>query len=679
MSKIKKVLVLALSVALSATAFSGCGILSTDFDDGTYDGGMTDNWWETVGKPGASIVGEEVTQEEWSAAIAASLAATNVKVKVSAEMEGNMEGMSVEGTYSQEINIADGKISEESSETETLNGERETREDKDYYFAENGIYYHLSWDSRDGEWTKEPATYEDGVTSAADCCGAYILGEGLEGMAFAYSMFEYNKSTGAYEYEMSAYGNTSTIEVKVKGGKIAAYTHSTKNDDFEETSGMTITYGNASVTIPDDYLGGNGGGSSNSGSGSSNGGNSNVEEIVGEGVDADGWEAAIAATLAATNVKVRLVAEQETSENGTPMGATYTGDINIANGKISEEYVDTVILDGDENRTEVKEYYFAEDGVYYKLSWDSRDGEWTKETATDEDGVTSAADCCGAYFLGSPLGVLGSLYSMFTYNESKGAYEYEFSMGSNSSCMEIKIKDGKVVAYTATSSNNSNGETYSNTTSMTITYGNATVTIPDVQIGGGDNNGDNNNTSDILEGLPTGERVDADGWDAAVEATASADNLVITMTMSTVMSGISVSGVMVSQIADNKDYTESQTTIPSYGTQTEYTYTGNVGDYCYEWSSDDGESWDYYRLGDAKDIDGTYFLEDSGILEANFEDLVYNEESGAYLLNSEEFSVFVVGIVNGKIGFIYTESEDMEALIRITYGNASVGDLPALN
>ena len=503
MSKIKKVLVLALSLALSATAFSGCGILSTDFDDGTYDGGMTDNWWETVGKPGASIVGEEVTQEEWSAAIEAS--------------------------------------------------------------------------------------------------------------------------------------------------------------------------------------------------------------------------------LAATNVKVRLVAEEGTSENGTPMGATYTGDINIANGKISEEYVDTVILDGDEKSTEVKEYYFAENGVYYHLSWDSRDGEWTKEPATYEDGVTSAADCCGAYFLKSPLGSFSLYYSMFTYNKNKGAYEYEASMGGNSSCMEIKIKDGKVVAYTATSSNNSNGETYSNTTSMTITYGNATVTIPDVQIGGGDNGGGSSNSgsgssnsesdssnsesgssngesgssnsesdssnsesgssnsesgssnggSSNVEEI-VGERVDADGWDAAVGATASADNLVIKMTMSAAMNGISVSEVMVSQIADNKEYTESQTTSPSYGTQTEYTYIGNVGDYCYEWSTDDGESWDYDCLGDAKDIDGTYFLEDSGILEANFEDLVYDEESGAYLLNSE-FSVFVVGIVNGKIGFIYTESEYMEALIRITYGNASVGDLPALN
>ncbi len=240
MKHLKKTLALAMAVACVG-CFAACG--------GDDEGGV----------PGENVVGVEVTAEEWAAAFAATTAATNLTVDAYATYEWKAaEGSDFEkGAQSGVVKIADGKMYTEYTNTESwsltedsgVDAGEESGTMKEYHYEEDGTWHELCWDSFSNEWTKEISYW----FSAEDCSGMYVVGMIYE---TDYAAYTYNADKGAYVCETTTrWGDDVTYEIKIKDGKIAALkTTETGDDDGigSETSAMSITYGNASVTVPTD-------------------------------------------------------------------------------------------------------------------------------------------------------------------------------------------------------------------------------------------------------------------------------------------------------------------------------------------------------------------------------------------------------------------------------------------
>ena len=241
MKHLKKTLALAMAVACVG-CFAACG--------GDDEGGV----------PGENVVGVEVTAEEWAAAFAATTAATNFTVDVYVTYEWKAaEGSNFEkGTQDGKAQIADAKMYIEYDATEswgyTEDGETEAGDEsgkiKTYYYTEDDMDYELSWNSVSNEWTKDeggmPAQYRNGM---------YIMMQ--IGEVTDYSLYTYSADKNAYVYEETGDGETLSVEIKIKDGKIAAVKKTESGDDegaYSETSAMSITYGNASVTVPTDIV-----------------------------------------------------------------------------------------------------------------------------------------------------------------------------------------------------------------------------------------------------------------------------------------------------------------------------------------------------------------------------------------------------------------------------------------
>ena len=240
MKHLKKTLALAMAVACVG-CFAACG--------GDDEGGV----------PGENVVGVEVTAEEWAAAFAATTAATNFKLDSYAMYDWKAaEGNDFEkGSQTGVMQVADGKMYIEYTWTESwsyteesgVDAGEETRTKKSYYYTENEINYGLYWDSEENQWTKDeygmPAEYRN---------GAYVMRMIEE---TDYEAYTYNADKGAYVFEETEEGWTTTVELKIKDGKIAVIKLTDSSDEDGEgieTQTLVLTYGGASVTIPTDIV-----------------------------------------------------------------------------------------------------------------------------------------------------------------------------------------------------------------------------------------------------------------------------------------------------------------------------------------------------------------------------------------------------------------------------------------
>lgn len=238
MKHLKKTLALAMAVCCVG-CFAACG-------------------GDDSGVPGESVKGVQVTAEEWAAAFAASIEATNLSVNFSETYEFNNEYGSGKSTRSGVAKIADGKIFEEYSakmtSSQTVDGSTAKMEQsgkaKEYYYAEESVWYSLEWNSIEDKWIKEAEDW----FSADNCTGAYYLDE----LPDDFTLYTYSADKNAYVYEETEEDMTFSVEIKIKDGKIAAAKMTEAGEEGggtgSESIAMEITYGGASVTIPTDIV-----------------------------------------------------------------------------------------------------------------------------------------------------------------------------------------------------------------------------------------------------------------------------------------------------------------------------------------------------------------------------------------------------------------------------------------
>ena len=680
MKKLKKVLLLGLTFAMSATLFAACGGKGGDGGNG--------------GVPGEDVKGEAAaTQEDWNAAWEATLLATNFTmdfVKTYSEVgEGSHDWCEVEEEGF--IKIADGKqwskydYSEvwDYSAYEPDDQGEETGVWEEYYGTIDGVSY--KWYYEENQWHQSSAWNDNFAT------GAGVIEEMFEEFDYEwlYGVATYDSSKGAYTYswEETKYDEVfnNTIEIKIKDGKIVAGKKIMHCDDqgegyeIDEVVVCSITYGNTEIgKLPGEEGFGEeeeDGNSSELG-GSSEGGeiggaDSEIKieydfdktygnDIVGEQVSADEMTAAINKTLAATNFTTK---GHSYVNGGASLIIT-----NVANGKSYNATRATYLADGEMETTTMHMILGEVDGVDY--AWMSFDGEtWECELA--DEVVMGNGGATGQEVFGSYL----SLFSMgeSTFNATTGAY----TVAMEGMSVSIKIVDDEVKVITYV------GEMEGESMYVTsvIEYGNAIdITLPDLNAGG----------SDIEEVvLPKGEQVNAESWSAAIAATMAADNFFAEVGMDGLDEtgeNLLTRGIGLISIANNKGYVEMMQEVPGFGTFRMYSYCGNVGDKNYVWESYDGESWSVEDSGAAITIDGAWMVEELLPEDLAFESWTYDETTGGYRYVWTETLTVTVGIIDGKIGFLLavsTDAEDQSAPVMIekylfTYGNATIGELPPI-
>ncbi len=191
------------------------------------------------------------------------------------------------------------------------------------------------------------------------------------------------------------------------------------------------------------------------------------------------------------------------------------------------------------------------------------------------------------------------------------------------------------------------------------------------------------------DSLLISEKVDAISWTAAIEATYNADNLTVEVGTVTDFADnpeftTTANGTM--KVADNKMYTEL-----NYDDETMYVYTGNMDGMLYQWSSVDGIEWNTQCIGDAVAINGAWCMQDEDWMpeKMTFDTVVFNESEGGYQYIINETDYAVIGFKEGKISFLKrvgkggiagSDGNIIKGKITrtfvLTYGNASVGELP---
>lgn len=451
-----------------------------------------------------------------------------------------------------------------------------------------------------------------------------------------------------------------------------------------------------------------------------NGGGVPGEDVKGEAVTQEEWNAAWEATLSATNLTMNYVKTYEEVGEGDPdwEEAKEEGFIKVADGKQwaksnSSEVWDYSAYDPDDKGEETdswEEYYGTIDGVAYH--WYYEENQWNQWPTGNDDFATGA----GVIYEMFEDFDHEWLYEQVTYNSSKGAYTYSWQDGEEDELydltIEIKLKDGKVVAGKQTVHCDDQGEGYEidQVIACSITYGDAEIgKLPGEEgfgeeeedegegaggeivggetvsgeaggeIVGGEEESSNAGGESVGGEIGTveGAEVDEAGWNAAIEATQAADNFSANLVNEAYMNNECLGSVTaILYVADDKGYMES-ITGESY-----YNYTGNVDGISYSWESSDGENWTCEKQGEAISVNGAWMLEEL-LPSTAFSDWTYNAEQGCYV-HVEDTSSVTIYLKDGKVAVIALadigvmgEMTMIETMIyTITYGGASVGELP---
>ncbi|MBE5747610.1 MAG: hypothetical protein E7352_05520 [Clostridiales bacterium] len=166
---------------------------------------------------------------------------------------------------------------------------------------------------------------------------------------------------------------------------------------------------------------------------------------------------------------------------------------------------------------------------------------------------------------------------------------------------------------------------------------------------------------------PSGE-VTEEEFKAAIAASYAAMNFTLVRT--------DPNGTTTSNSADGKVYSVAQG-----ANSISYCYMGEVDDVYYMWTSDYGDYWDYSELewaAECHPASGESALSD--ILRwCEFSYAVYHEDIGMYQFANLGAPTVYAKVENGKIVKCRMETSQTEWVeMEITYGNATVGELPPL-
>ncbi len=350
-----------------------------------------------------------------------------------------------------------------------------------------------------------------------------------------------------------------------------------------------------------------------------------VEDIDGAPVaNADEWNTIFQNSLSATNATIVTTATSaERNESGVIMiagGITYD--------KWSEESGDSY------------NFWGEVDGQSYH--WQSEDGKtWTyEETArTPADYATVAYELEG---MDEMLTFAGS-----TWNAETGMYTGDTNIGAYS----LKISDGKVV-YIAISADS--GMMAGVDIVYQILYGQtAAMELP--ALGGGDEN--------------TQEEA---AWLQAWENTNKATNLTANGSMTEVVDGVTRSETAVMMMADGKSYCYYSDEEGIYG----YEYYGTVDGRNYCWASGDNETWEVKELSiDIARFTTGYSITGGMEQAIDFSQVTYEDGYYSFAFQGMNFRIKIDD--NYIVEFGFTE-DDGVTTFTITYGNATVGELPPL-
>jgi hypothetical protein len=190
---------------------------------------------------------------------------------------------------------------------------------------------------------------------------------------------------------------------------------------------------------------------------------------------------------------------------------------------------------------------------------------------------------------------------------------------------------------------------------------------------------DNNQTSEVES---TGKAFTEEEFNTALQLLYSQTNLAVVITdgQQTVDN---VTAAMSGKFsyADGKFYSETTLTENSGFSESAYTYVGEVDGEYYQWTSDNKSFWDYDEM-DAGESTATYVKEllDEIFVWCNFDYDQFNEKTGMMEFTGLNSPTVGVKIVDGKIvEFRFEEVNGDWYLATVGYGNATVGQLPALD
>ena len=442
MKKLKKVLLLGLTLAMSATLFAACG------DKGGDKGGDGGNG----GVPGEDVKGEAAaTQEDWNAAWEATLFATNFTmdfVKTYSEVgEGSHDWCEVEEEGF--IKIADGKqwskydYSEvwDYSAYEPDDQGEETGVWEEYYGTIDGVSY--NWYYEENQWHQSSAWNDDFAT------GAGVIEEMFEEFDYEwlYRVATYDSSKGAYTYswEETEYDEVfnNTIEIKIKDGKIVAGKKIMHCDDqsegyeIDEVVVCSITYGNTEIgKLPGEEGFGE---EEEDGNSSELGGSAGGEVGGGAVADEVAWNAAL-------------------SPSGDYLYTQSENGVELVRYEIDGDTVHILQEDLDK-------YYAIEEGKYYFYE-KVGDQAWTKTEITQDIYNQYVGYVRMDWAMMFP-------YSEFTYDEASDTYKAEsIFAGITLSNVAIKITEGKLAEMTYTMEGI--------TCTLRYTYQDVTLTLPEI-------------------------------------------------------------------------------------------------------------------------------------------------------------------------------------------------------
>lgn len=564
--------------------------------------------------------GEQIKDAEtWNAVWEKSYAADNLVAISTYEEDGEFESVNIQ--------IADGKYYEVFRDDSgfvdyTIKGMIDGRSYK--------------WYSDDGKTWEVEEIFQTPDIYARGC---YVFGT-MNKMA-SFENAKWDANSGAYIISLTENGMTMTIAVKISDGYVVEL------DCSQGTAKMTyrVAYGVAEVgDLPE----------------------LDKEEIVGEEIKtADDWAKVVANTQAQTNF-IYTTTGQMVDEDGKIYVITETNWVD--NGKVymeQQERVTTNTPGGSSSMGAITRCYQGYvNGVGYEWT-DMGGGEWH----------ASQADLSEDY---DDLHILSIIldeidFAKAQFNAETGAYIFParsdiaaFAITSNvetaSATIEIKIVNSLICSMKYV-----DGKDW---VECVVEYGTAKVELPFVNDGG--NHGV----------MGEGERVDAQGWESAMQATKSSPVCRVRVEKYRTAGAMNfdvqdIIGTIDVQVADDKVRFEMRAQNDVL-----YGYYGNVDGKQYRWTSQDQKNWSCMEMGDKSPLDGAWLLADLLFVPEDiaYEDFTCDEEMYGYTYTTGS-EYITIGFKDGRILYVITGYYDEEMGVNcadvaiFSYGG-SVGNLP---
>ncbi|MBQ9713884.1 MAG: hypothetical protein IJV83_01030 [Clostridia bacterium] len=550
-------------------------------------------------------IGDDEGLEEWNALWEDLCAADNLIVYTTMKEDSE--------TGEATVTIADGKYYEVVTEDgETYYGYKGEVDGKSY-----------EWISYDGETWECEQIYKNPSDYATGAILFNSLGKMLD-----YSKATYDEKTGEYIVSLM---ETMEIHVLVKNGKVS---YIEMIDPTSDSLAITyeITYGNAVVgELPE----------------------LPAEEIViGEQVNAAGWEQAIENTYAQTNFTVAISAYMEAD------GVTMTAELLqcVENNKYYE-YDKQARYQGNMGQVSESHYYYGEvDGKYYE--WFGYGGDYWECQQTEEQEYTFET-------------VVGD-FSYFEFEAAKfdaklGAYIF----AEDGVTTEFKIVGGLV--YSITMSDGTAEE------SVTFTFGETVVNLPPVTENG-EYPGNDDNEKPVE---PMGE-ITEDEWYEILENTYAQTHFTVEAEQTLVAEGMKGEVRANVCISEGKAYYSAIQSANGEKMKIE-SYLGRGEDgVMYLWYDEDGTGFEVeeahlteeYTTGYG--IFGYYLdvLNFASVVENNNGVLVFETDEWMMTITVENWLITVISVDNYDP---YNEYDSNLESFYICYNNVWDIVLPGLN